>query len=89
MTEKSVLVCHRVADIPLEHVAGGSLIKKCDTCRKDVWASKASLIHSGGEALMCICCFVKLPPKNRTKLVKPSEGQLREIEEHERTRKEE
>lgn len=84
MTEKSVLVCHRVGDIPLGHVADGSLIKKCDTCKKDVWASKASLIYSGGEVLMCIHCFVKVPSKDRTKLVKPSEGQLREIEEHER-----
>ncbi len=74
------LICHRVSDMPVGGELKGSFRKKCDTCGADIWASKASLIYTGGQSLICMSCFSKRDT-DELEICPPSEGQLREMED--------
>ena len=85
--EEPTLICMPVKGTPAKNVVKDSLVKKCDECGEDVWVSKASLAHSGGKTIICMTCFFQKAakePKGEIKMKGPSEGQLRELDNHSR-----
>jgi len=83
--EKAVLICMPVKGTPAKNVVRDSLVKQCSKCRADVWATKASIIHSGGQMLVCMPCFfleAMSEPEEEIRIMKPSEGQIREMKGH-------
>lgn len=79
--EKRILVCMPVDGTPAENVVSGSLLTICDECGADIWATKASIVYSGGKKLICLPCFDQAK-ETEIEIMRPSEGQIREIEQH-------
>ena len=87
--EEATLICMPVKGTVAENVVEDSLIKPCSKCGTDVWATKASIIHSGGATLICMNCFFqKVVHQTEGKsdfidcIIRPSKGQIREIKDH-------
>lgn len=79
---KAILVCMPVKGTDAKDVVAGSFIKQCDECVADIWTTKASLAYSGGQILICMNCFHQKVGKEEIQVMEPSEGQLRELDDH-------